>query len=45
MSPYCEENSEPDRHTTESLTPTPELENSQDPNRSFKALAAYLNQC
>ncbi len=28
LSPYCGENSEPGRHITESLTPTPELENS-----------------
>jgi len=27
--PYCGENSEPGRHTTESLTPTPELENGE----------------
>jgi len=33
--PYCGENSEPGRHSVESLTSNPELENSQDPKPTF----------
>ena len=33
-SPYCGENSEPGRCSIESLTSNPELENSQDPQRT-----------
>jgi predicted small metal-binding protein len=32
--PYCGENPEPGKDVTESLTPRPELENGQDPNRT-----------
>ena len=35
LSPYCGENSEPDRYSMESLTSNPELENSLDPERTF----------
>jgi hypothetical protein len=33
--PYCGENPEPDKDVTESLNPGPELENDQDPKRTF----------
>jgi len=33
--PYCGENSEPGRHTTESLTSNPELENSQGQTQKY----------
>jgi hypothetical protein len=39
--PYRGENPEPGKDVTESLTPRPELENNQDPKRTFAA--AFLS--
>ena len=38
--PYCGENSEPGRHTTESLTSNPELENSQGQTEKSRAVTS-----
>jgi len=40
----CEENSEPDRNNTESLTVHPELENSLDPFRTWQAFIDSLRR-